>query len=146
MAKGTGTPEGQKKLYAIIDGAGGADEYIDKDAEADIFNQAEALGIWQGQAEAMLNHRCKKHKWTRETEITYYLRVMLEEATKDDGVVDKRQFDDIVGFAVAVRMPRKDAIGICVSLIRQGGWETERGGIFKTHDWFREYEERYGRG
>jgi hypothetical protein len=146
MAKGTGTPEDQKKLYAIIDGAGGPDKYIDKQEETDIFNQAEALGIWQGQAEAMLNHRCKKHKWTRETEITYYLRVMLEEATKDDGVIDKKEFDHIVGFAVAVRMPRKDAIGICVGLIREGGWTTEKEGRFKKHDWFGEYEERYGRG
>ncbi len=146
MAKGVGSKEGQDKLYKIIDGAGGPDKYIDAEEEKDIFTQADELGIWAGQAEAMLNHRCKKHQWTRETEITYYLRVMLEEATKDDGVIDKKEFDHIVGFGVAVRMPRKDAIRISVKLIHEGNWETEKEGRFKKHDWFGEYEQQYGKG
>ena len=141
MVKGTGTKEDQQKLYKIIDGAGGPDKYIDKVEEQDIFAEADKLGIWDGQAEAMLNHRCKKHKWTREKEITYYLRVMLEEATKDDGLIDDGEFDHIVGFATAVRMPRKDAIRICVQLVREGGWETKNKGILKKNDWFKEYEQ-----
>ncbi|MFO7902475.1 MAG: hypothetical protein ACQESR_00950 [Planctomycetota bacterium] len=132
--------DAEQKLYMIIDGAGGPDKYIDKDEEADIFAQAKSLEIWRGQAEAMLNHRCKQHEWTRETEITYYLRVMLEEATKDDGVIDKKEFDHIVGFAVAVRMPRKDAIRICCRLVREGGWKTENEGFLKKSDWLKEYE------
>lgn len=142
MAKGIGSKEAQQKLYTFIDSVGGPDKYVDKDEEADVFAQADALDIWDGQAEAMLNHRCKQNKWTRETEITYYLRVMLEEATKDDGVIDKKEFDHIVGFAVAVRMPRKDAIRICCRLVREGGWATENEGFLKKQDWIKEYEER----
>ena len=134
--------EAEEKLYMIIDGAGGPDKYIDKDEQEEIFAKAKALGIWGGQAEAMLNHRCKAHDWTRETEITYYLRVMLEEATKDDGVIDKKEFDHIVGFAVAVRMPRKDEIRICCKLLREGSWETENEGFLKKQDWLKEYEQR----
>lgn len=133
--------EAEQKLYKIIDGAG-PDKYIDKDEEADIFTKADSLGIWKGQAEAMLNHRCKTHKWTRETEITYYLRIMLEEATKDDGVIDKKEFDHIVGFAVAVRVPRKDAISVCCGLVREGNWKTENEGLLKNKDWLKEYEQR----
>jgi hypothetical protein len=141
MGTDTGTKEEQAKLYRIIDGAGGPDMYIDADEERDIFEKAEKLNIWHGQAEAMLNHRCKKHKWTRESDITYYLRVMLEEATKDDGVIDKKEFDHIIGFAAAVRMPRKDAIRICCSLVREAGWETEGEGLLKKRDWLADYEQ-----
>lgn len=147
MAKklGTGTPEEQKSLYQYIDGCGGPDKYIDAEEEKDIFVKAEQLSIWAGQAEAMLNHQCKKNRWTRENEITFYLKVMLEEATKDDGVIDKKEFDHIIGFAVAVRMPRQDAIRICCMIVRENNWETENegGGMFKKGtDWMAEYEAR----
>ena len=131
----------EEKLYKIIDGSGVSDEYIDRDEEAEIFKKAGDLNIWKGQAEAMLNYRCKTHGWTRETEITYYLRVMLEEATKDDGVIDKKEFDHVVGFAVAVRMPRRDAIRTCCSLVREGGWDTENEGFMKKQDWLKDYEQ-----
>jgi hypothetical protein len=142
MAKGTGTKEAQAKLYLIIDGAGVQDKYIDADEEKDIFRQADELDIWEGQAEAMLNHSCKKKGWTRENEITYYLRVMLKEATADDGEIDKKEFDHIVGFAAAVRMPRKDAIRICCKLVREGGYAIQKEGTFKKKDWFADYEGR----
>jgi len=141
MTKGTGSKDEQAKLYRIIDGAGGPDKYIDADEEQEIFVQADALNIWEGQAEAMLNHQCKKHGWTREKEITYYLRVMLEEATKDDSVIDRKEFDHIIGFAAAVRMPRKDAIRICCKLVREGGWQTANEGMLKKRDWLAEYEQ-----
>ena len=128
MAKGTGTKEAQAKLYLIIDGAGVQDKYIDADEEKDIFRQADELDIWEG--------------WTRENEITYYLRVMLKEATADDGEIDKKEFDHIVGFAAAVRMPRKDAIRICCKLVREGGYAIQKEGTFKKKDWFADYEGR----
>ena len=140
MAKTTGTQEARQKLYRIIDGAGGPDKYIDAEEEKDIFAQADTLDIWKGQAEAMLNHRCKEREWTRESEITHYLRIMLAEATKNDGAIDKKGFEHIVGFAVALRMPRKDAIRICCMLIRQGGWKTQKKGLLKGKDWLKEYE------
>lgn len=142
MTKGTGSREAQAKLYQIIDGAGGPDQYIDAEEEKEIFVQAGELEIWEGQAEAMLNHSCKKKGWTRENEIIYYLRVMLKEATADDGEIDKKEFDHIIGFAVAVRMPRKDAIGICCKLVREGGYEIQKEGTFKKKDWLAEYEGR----
>ena len=141
MPKTTGTKETQQKLYRIIEAAGGPDKYIDAEEEKEIFSKADSMDIWEGQVEAMLNHRCKEHGWTRENEIVYYLRVMLAEATKDDGVIDKKEFDHIVGFAVAVRMPRKDAIRRCCGLIRQGGWKTQGEGLLRNKDWLKEYEE-----
>ncbi len=136
------TSESVETLRKQIEGAGGPDKYIDEAEEEDIFAQANSLGIYRGQAEAMLNHRCKQHKWTRENDITYYLRVMLEEATKDDGVIDKKEFDHTIGFAVEVRMPRKDAIRICCRLVREGGWKTQNEGFRKKQDWLKEYEQR----
>ena len=142
MANSEGKKEAQAKLYKLIDGMGGPDKYVDLREERDVFKKAESLGIGRDQAEAMLHHRCKTHKWTRESEITYYLQVMLEKARERDGAISKDQFERIVGFAVAVRMPRKAAIRTCCNIIRQAGWETQAEGMIKKRDWFSNYQDR----
>jgi hypothetical protein len=142
MASGTGTKEEQLKLYHIIDGYGAPDKYIDAKEEKQIIEKAEELNIWQGQAEAMLNHRCRKNKWTRESGIAFDLRIILDEATKDDGVIDKKEFDHAIGFAVALRMPRKHAIHLACKMVREMDWKTtEEGGMFKKRDWLADYEQ-----
>lgn len=138
--RGVGTAEDRAKLFKFIDGVG-PDEYISADEERDVYEKAKSLGIWQGQAEAMLNHRCRNNQWTRESDITFYLRVMLEEATKDDGVIDRQEFDHIIGFAVALRMPRKDAVSICCKMVRDAGWQTKAEGMFAKKDWLAQYEQ-----
>lgn len=139
MGKGTGTKEEQRKLYTIIEGCI-PDKYIDVEEERDIFAEAELLNISKAQAEAMINNRCKKAKCTRETEVTWLLKVILEEMTKDDGVIDKGEFDHVIGFAVALRMPRKDAIRICIKIVKDNNWETLNEGMLKKTDWFAELE------
>ena len=141
MAESASRKEAQAKLFKLIDGMGGPDKYVDAKEERDVFRKAEALGLWRGQAEAMLNHRCKQHKWTRESEITYYLQVMLEKASERDGAISKDQFDRVVEFAVAVRMPRRDAIRTCCKIVRKADWKTQAEGIIKKRDWLSEYEE-----
>ena len=139
MAKSTGGKEEQLALYKYIDGCA-PDKYIDRDEEKEIVAKAASLNIWEGQAEAMLNHRVRRNGWTRESDIVYSLRIMLEEATKDDGVIDKKEFDHILRFAVALRMPRKTAIRACCVLVREGGWQTTSEGVLKKRDWLAEYE------
>ena len=139
MAKSTGSKEAQAALYNYIDGCA-PDKYIDLDEEKEIIEHAASLGIWSGQAEAMLNHRTRRNKWTRESDIVYSLRIMLEEATKDDGVIDKKEFDHIIGYAVAMRMPRKAAIRNACAIVREAGWETKDEGVLKKRDWLAEYE------
>ena len=65
MSAGVGDAEARFRLYRFIDGSAGALRYVDAQEEENIFRKAESMGIWKGQAEAMLNHRCKRHKWTR---------------------------------------------------------------------------------
>ena len=139
MAKGTGTKEAHIALYKYIDGCA-PDKYIDREEEKEIIAKAASLDIWEGQAEAMLNHRTRRNGWTRESDIVYSLRIMLEEATKDDGVIDKKEFDHILGYAVALRMPRKAAIQACCAIVRDAGWQTTCEGILKRRDWLAEYE------
>jgi len=138
--KGVGTKEQQDKLYAYIKGCGEVDKYIDAGEQEEIYEMAATLDIWKGQAEAMLNHLCRASGWTREADLTFYMKVMLKEATKDDGVIDKKEFDHILGFAVLSRMPRKDAIRICCSIVRQEGWKTANEGFLKKNDWLANYE------
>lgn len=140
MAKGVGTKEQHSKLYSFIKGCGEVDKYIDAEEQQEIYEMADTMDIWQGQAEAMLNHMCRQNDWTREADLAYFMKIMLLEATKDDGVIDKKEFDHILGFGVMTRMPRKDAIKICCKLVRENGWETEAEGRFKKVDWLSDYE------
>ena len=139
MAASTGSKEEQAALYNYIDGCS-PDKYIDQEEEKEIIAHAATLNIWAGQAEAMLNHRARRNRWTRESDIVYSLRIMLEEATKDDGVIDKKEFDHIVGYAVAMRMPRKAAIRNACVLVREYGWQTKDEGMLKKTDWLSAYE------
>jgi len=137
--KGTGTKDDQRKLYRLIEGCI-PDKYIDLEEEDDIFEKADALDISKPQAEAMINNRCKKAGCTRESEVTWLLKVMLEEMTKDDGAIDKGEFDHVLGFAVALRMPRKDAIRICVNIVKEHDWKTLKEGVIMKSDWFAELQ------
>lgn len=137
---GTGTKEEQESLYRFIDGVGANDKYISLDEERDVVSKGASLNIASPQAEAMLNHRCRRRKWTRESDITFYLRVLLEAATKDDGQIDKKEFDQAITFAVALRMPRKDALRICCHMVREAKWQTKNEGLIRKVDWLSEYE------
>jgi hypothetical protein len=134
------TPEAKEKFRRLIEGCGVNDKYIDAEEEGELFQTAEKWNISKGLAEALINHRCRHFGWTRETDIAYYLSIMLEEMTKDDGVIDKTEFDHVIGFAVKMRMPRKNAIKTCCKIIREHGWATKNDGLLKRHNWLDEYE------
>lgn len=137
MARGVGTVESRKELYRFIDGCI-PDKYIDAGEEREIFELAASLDISDAQTEGMVNGRCKKAGCTRESQVSWLLKVMLEEMTKDDGVIDKGEFDHVIGFAIALRMPRKDAIRTCVQIVKDNGWETQDEGRLRKRDWFAE--------
>jgi hypothetical protein len=133
-----GNKEEQDRLLKLIDGCGMCDKYIDLEEERSIIEKAKLFNIWNGNAEALLNHRCRQCRWTRESDILYFVTIMLEEMTKDDGVIDKKEFDHVVGTAVALRMPRKDAVARCVEIIKKKKWQTEGEGFLKKRDWLAE--------
>lgn len=140
--KGIGTDDTRAELYRFIEGIG-HDKYISLEEEREVLLKADSLLISDAQAEAMLNLRCRRNKWIRESDVTFFLRVMLEAATKDDGLIDKKEFEQAVNFAVALLMPRKDAGRICHSIIVDSGWKAkpEKGMMgLSSKNWLDDYE------
>ena len=65
---------------------------------------------------------------------------MLEKACTHSGRIKQEDFEHVVDFAAAVRMPRRDAVRICCGIIRKAGWKPSGGGLFGFGDWFSYYE------
>jgi hypothetical protein len=120
---------------------GGPDRYIDTDEEADVFRTAESLGIGKPSAEALLNQMCLDGKWTREVHIIQDLYDVLEEATRDDGVIERNEFEHGVNYAVSMNMPRRRAMELCVQYINQHKLAIKKGWFGKN--WFDEIRRQY---
>lgn len=130
-----------KKLEKYIDGCGGNDKFIDYDEEQKIFRNGGKLELTLTVIEALLHKKCSEGGWTRQTRLTDKLTAMLEEATKDDGVIDSQEYEHIVNFAVKRKMPRRDADEHCVTLILDNAWKAKEGLMNK---WFTKKRKQYG--
>ena len=128
-------------LTAFIMGCGGPDKFIDVDEENKIFRKGGALELGFNQVESLLNLKCSEGGWTRQNRLTEKLTAMLFEATKDDGVIDKQEFDHVVNFAARRKMPRRDAVEHCVTLVLDNGWKAKESMMDK---WFKKLRKQYG--
>jgi hypothetical protein len=125
-----------RKLEKYIEGCGGNDKYIDHEEEQKIFRNGGRVELTLTEIEALLNRKCSEGGWTRCTRLTEKLTAMLNEATKDDGVIDQQEFGDVVNFAVKRKMPRKEAVEHCVTLILDNRWKAKEG-LLSGGSWFK---------
>lgn len=125
-----------RKLALFIETCGGNDKFIDHDEEQNIFRNGGRAGLTLTEIEALLNRKCSEGGWTRCTRLTQKLTAMLNEATKDDGVIDREEFDGVVNFAVKRKMPRKEALEHCATLILNNRWKAKEG-ILSGGSWFK---------
>lgn len=130
-----------RKLKSFIEGCGGPDKFIDIDEEYKIFRYGGELEFSLSETESILNNMCSEAGWTRQKRLTDKLTAMLHEATKDDGVIDKQEFEHIVNFAIKRRMPRQDAVCHCAILILDNNWRTKEGMFDK---WWKKIRKDYG--
>lgn len=93
------------------------DKFIDFDEEQRTFRKGGELEFEPTEVESILHRLCKEGGWTRETRLRDTLKAQLIEATKDDGVVDKVELAGAVAFAVNRKMPHKDALELCVTIM-----------------------------
>jgi len=105
-----------EKLKAYVKGMA-PDLFISFDEEQQIFRKGGDLGFSPNETEALLHKLCTEGGWTREARLRDSLKAQLIEATKDDGVVDQKELDQAVDFAIKRKMPRKDALELCVTII-----------------------------
>jgi hypothetical protein len=130
-----------RNLTTFIDACGGPDKFIDIDEEHKIFRKGGMLELSLSETESILNRRCGEGGWTRQSRLTEKLTAMLNEATKDDGVIDKQEYEHILNFAVKRLMPRRDADEHCVTLILNNAWRAKEGILDK---WFTKKRKQYG--
>ncbi len=130
-------------LRKYIEGAGGPDRYVDEEEEQDIFQKGQSLKVDQPTVEAVLNQMCRDNGWTREKEIVADLYDHLDEATKDDGVVDQKEFEHSVNYAVAMNMPRKRAMELSVKFVQDNRLAIKKG--FFGKNWFEPLLKQYER-
>jgi hypothetical protein len=133
-----------KKLLKLIDGFGEPDSFIDIEEEYKVFRKGGDLELSPTEVESILNRRCSEKKWSRQRRLTEKLTVMLREATQDDGLVDKQEFDHIVNFAVGRKMPRKDVLEHCVDLMLDNNFRAKQG-FLKNGPWFDKLRRQFGR-
>jgi hypothetical protein len=136
-------PDVVASLRADIEGKGAPDKYIDADEEREIYEKGEELGIQRPAVEAVLNQMCQSNSWTRELDIIDDVRDQLEEATKDDGVIDQREFEHCINYAVAMNMPRRRAMELSVEFIQANRLSIKKARFRK--DWFEPLRQQYGR-
>jgi hypothetical protein len=133
-----------EKLTALrreIESYGGPDRYIDEEEEGLVFKKAAKAGVDQAAAEALLNQMCIEEGWTREKDIIPDLEDVLEEATRDDGVIDQKEFEHCVNYAVSMNMPRKRAMQLSVKFILDRKLAIKKGWFKK--DWFADIQKQY---
>src|SRR5687768_8838658 len=109
----------EETLRKQIEAVGAPDRYVDADEEAGVFEQGKTLGFDTQQVEMLLNQMCRQNDWTREKDVVQDLYDQLEEATKDDGVISKGEFEHAVNYGVAMHMPRQRATDLSVRYILQ---------------------------
>ncbi|MDA7928930.1 hypothetical protein N9B54_03120 [Mariniblastus sp.] len=132
-----------KSLERFVDGCGGNDKFIDYEEEQKIFRKGGMLELALKEVESILNRRCAEGGWTRQTRLTEKLAAMLHEATQDDGLIDQKEYEHVVNFAVQRLMPRRDADEHCITLILDKGWaRLIKQGIMNK--WFDKKRKQYG--
>lgn len=130
------------RLRTEIASCATVDKYLDEDEERQIFSRARQAGLDDDTIEAVINQMCHDKRWTREKEIVADLNDLLEGTTRDDGAIDKKEFDHCVNFAVSLNMPRRRAVDLAVRYV-----ESNRLKIKKSWfggDWFAELRSHRG--
>jgi hypothetical protein len=128
-------------LQRFIDGCAGVDGYFDMDEEHAIFRRGGELGLSIDDVRALLDQRCEAHGWTRHSHVTEQLKEMLEDLTGPDGVVDRREFDQVIRHAIQCKMPRRRAEEHCLTLILDHGWSAKEP---FWNRWFTRRCQKYG--
>ena len=137
----TSDGEAVRKLLLFIDGCGGHDKFLDREEEQSIFRKGGELELSLDEIEKLLDDRAHQHGWTRQSKLTAELTQRLEQATDNDGAIDRHEYDQIIDYAVGRKMRRKDAEEHCLTLILDNRWRPQE----KLFDkWFRRKVKQYG--
>ena len=130
-------------LRKTIASSGATDRYIDRDDERQIYKKGKSLNVEPPIVEALLNQMCRDNRWILEKDVIRDLRDQLEVATRSDGAVDRKRFEQCVNYAVRMNMPRKRAVDLSVRYVLRRRLAIKTG-LFGG-DWFGPLRRPYAR-
>jgi len=129
-------------LAAYVDGRGSHDCYIDKQEENDIYRKGGDEGLAAEQVREYLHGQCEENNWTLYSVLVSELEA---EFTSDAEAITRRRFNEIVRSATRQKMPRKEAIEVCLTIMLDAGIDPaiEEG---SNQAWFDDLLGNYGLG
>lgn len=84
--------------------------------------------------ESTLNFVCRERKWTREADVATDVQDLLAVSVEQNGSIDEASFKLVVDYAVAMSVPRRQALRITVREIAQRKLPVARSAL--ASDWF----------
>ncbi|MEQ8786834.1 MAG: serine/threonine-protein kinase [Pirellulaceae bacterium] len=129
------------KLRRFVEGCGGPDKFLSDEEEQSIFRRGGELDLAYSDVEKLLDAYCDDNQWTRHSQLTRQLTEQLQAAALSRDAIDQTEYEQIIGYAVARRMPRKLAEEHCLTLMLDNGWRAKQG-IFDR--WFDRKRRQYG--
>ncbi len=114
------------------------DRYIDKEEEKDILQVAIQLGVGVDQARNALKQVCDAHDYALESALDERALEMLQQFAGNDGVIDKKEFEDTVGIIFNASKQRLSQVK-CQKKVKKIVLEQEfkiKQGLFSGGNWF----------
>ncbi|CAK0769186.1 conserved hypothetical protein [Gammaproteobacteria bacterium] len=116
------------------------DRYVDREEEKEILKIAIQEGIGVDSARLALQHVCAYSEYILETSLDQKAKELLEQFVKNDGQVDKKEFNDAVSMIHSAAKGRLSQV-MCQKKIKQimttNSWGA-REGFLKGGRWFSE--------
>jgi len=116
------------------------DRYIDREEEKEILKIAIQEGLGVDSARLALQQVCAQSEYVMETNLDQKAREILEQFAKNDGQVDKKEFDDaasIIHSAAQGRLSQPLCRRKAKQIMIANGWPA-REGFLKGGRWFSE--------
>lgn len=139
--------EVRQRLANVIDQRATGDDYIDRDEEREILQFAVQMGYGLDEARAEMGVVCAERGYVLESAVLGVIREQIEAAVRNDGKIDRHEFERAVLAAkAAVRGKKTDADikRMLVTMMEDTGNNRVKRGWFT--DWYATLKRELGVG
>jgi hypothetical protein len=132
------TDETRKQLIEYIMLQVYDDQYIDRVEEKKILEIAIKKGMSIEEGLSIIHQIAMEKGLVVEREAESRAKELLEQFARNDGVVDKKEFEDVLGIfktACKGKVPEPELKRRLKKMVLDNGWKVKEGGLFGTK-WF----------
>jgi hypothetical protein len=138
MGSGTRTVDTHRQFLDYIKLHVYTDGYLDREEERKILEEATRMGIGFDAGLSILRDQAQSQGWVIERELETSARDMLEQFSRSGGVVDQKEFNDVVEWLRSGsknHISQPDAQRRIKKMMLEAGWKAKEGGLFGSK-WF----------